>query len=53
MWRYFYTYLGKEDGQDLAEYGLIGLFITVAAVAAATALGSAIADLLSRAAPSI
>lgn len=35
--------LGREEGQDLAEYALLLVFIAIAVIAALTALGPQIA----------
>ena len=37
--------LENEDGQDLAEYALVLVFVSIAAIAALTALGPAIANI--------
>ena len=40
-------WLAREEGQDLAEYGLIIALIAVVAVAALTALGTSVSTILS------
>ncbi len=38
------VWLGREEGQDLAEYGLIVALIAVVAIGALTVLGGNITD---------
>lgn len=45
--------LRREEGQDLAEYGLVIALIAVAAVVALTALGGSISDILNQIAGAI
>jgi len=37
------TQMGREEGQDLAEYALLLVFIAIAVIAALTALGPQLA----------
>jgi len=37
------TQIGREEGQDLAEYALLLVFIAIAVIAALTALGPQLA----------
>ena len=37
--------LNNEDGQDLAEYALVLVFVAVVAVAGITALGGTVSDI--------
>jgi len=43
----------EEEGQDLAEYGLLLVMIALAAIATMNSLGSAISDVFSNAAGSL
>ncbi|HBY97407.1 MAG TPA: Flp family type IVb pilin [Chloroflexi bacterium] len=39
---YLRQYLAREEGQDLIEYALLALLISLAAVAAITAVGAGV-----------
>ena len=53
MLSYLLNLLSCEEGQDLAEYGLIIALIAVVAIAALTLLGTSIAGSLGQVAGSI
>ncbi|MCZ7572251.1 MAG: hypothetical protein M5U01_27170 [Ardenticatenaceae bacterium] len=48
MLRFFFDciryWLGREDGQDLIEYGLLALLISVVAVAVLAQVGATLVD---------
>jgi Flp pilus assembly pilin Flp len=44
MTRLFIRFITDTKGQDLIEYALLGGFVSLAAVAGATALGGALND---------
>jgi len=46
-------WLAREEGQDLAEYGLIIALIAVVAIAGLTALGGSVSTILSSIAAAI
>lgn len=44
---------GNEEGQDLAEFALVLVFISIMTMAAASALGISVADIINRLALSL
>ena len=46
MLRQLFAMLQREEGQDLAEYGLVIALIAVIAIAALTTLGGSISTIL-------
>lgn len=53
MLTYLLHMIGREEGQDLAEYGLVVALIAVVAIAALTLMGTSISASLSQVAGSI
>ena len=47
MFNHLMNWLKREEGQDLAEYGLVIALIAVVAIAALTLLGGNISTILS------
>ncbi len=52
-WRKWQEVVAREEGQDLAEYGLIIALVAIVAIGALTLLGRNISSTLSRVARSI
>ena len=48
MLSYFAYLLNREEGQDLAEYGLIIALVAIVVIAALTALGGSINDIIAK-----
>ena len=53
MLNHLMDWLKREEGQDLAEYGLVIALIAVVAIAALTLLGGNISDVLGQIAGAI
>ncbi len=53
LWRKWQEVVAREEGQDLAEYGLIIALVAIVAIGALTLLGRNISSTLSRVAASI
>ncbi len=53
LWRKWQEVVAREEGQDLAEYGLIIALVAIVAIGALTLLGRNISSTLSRVARSI
>ncbi len=53
LWEMVRMWMVREEGQDLAEYGLIVALIAVVAIAALTTLGTNIASTLNSLASAI
>ena len=53
MWQVVRMWLAREEGQDLAEYGLIVALVAVVAIAALTTLGTNVTSTLNSLASAI
>jgi Flp pilus assembly pilin Flp len=53
LYLYVFNWLGSEEGQDLAEYGLLLGFIAVIVMVAVAALGGSLLDYFNRIAAAV